>query len=160
MAEYDSREDTLRHISRVRELLGMCVSNLECRANYHDDSKLKSPEKEIFDQVTPRLKGLTYGSDEYKAQLKEMGVALEHHYKHNSHHPEHHTDGVKGMTLLDLLECLIDWKAATERHADGSLCRSLEINQARFKIDEQLAMILHNTAVELGILDVPKEKDK
>ena len=157
MAEYDSTEDTQKHINRVRQLLSDVVVNVMERARTHDQSKLESPEKEIFDVVTPRLKGLTYGSDEYKAQLKEMGVALEHHYAHNRHHPEAHPDGVAGMTLLDLIECLVDWKAATERHADGSLRKSLFLNKTRFLIGDQLNNILWNTAIELKLL---KEEPK
>lgn len=136
----------------------------------------------MFDAVTPKLKGLTYGSDEYKASLAEMGVALEHHYEHNSHHPEHFkkavciicfhemrgdipnrcpecTNGtfttepdVSQMTLLDVIEMLCDWKAATERHADGSISKSLGINTKRFGITPQLASILENTAKEMGWL--------
>lgn len=158
MAEYDSRMDTLKHIDRVRELLKDAEDNLFRRATDHDKSKLGSPEREIFDQVTPRLKGLTYGSDEYKAQLKEMGVALEHHYKHNRHHPEFHADGIKGMSLLDLIEMACDWKAATERHANGCMLESLRINKQRFGIDDQLWAVLYNTAVELGMLGVPSEE--
>jgi len=33
-----------------------------------------------MDIATPKLKGLTYGSDEYKAALAELGVALEGYY--------------------------------------------------------------------------------
>lgn len=60
--------------------------------------------------------------------------------------------GINGMSLLDLLEMLCDWKAAGERHKDGSMARSLYINQGRFGIDDQLQSILTNTAIELGWL--------
>lgn len=42
-----------------------------------------------------------------------------------------------------------DWKAATERHADGDILKSLEINRVRFGISDQLAQILQNTVDEL-----------
>jgi hypothetical protein len=45
---------------------------------------------------------------------------------------------------------LCDWKAAGERHADGSITKSLEINKKRFGISDQLASILDNTRKELG----------
>ncbi|GAA2159282.1 hypothetical protein [Glycomyces lechevalierae] len=48
------------------------------------------------------------------------------------------------------IEMLADWKAATERHADGDLARSLEIQKDRFGISDQLAQILENTAREMG----------
>ena len=36
------------------------------------------------------------------------------------------------MTLLDMLEMLCDWRAASLRHADGDIYQSLVINRARF----------------------------
>ena len=44
-------------------------------------------EKELFDKWTPILKTLEYGSEEYKDSLKNLKVALDHHYENNSHHP-------------------------------------------------------------------------
>lgn len=147
---YDSRNDTAAHINRVRELIQDAENNLWNRSSAHDLSKLKEPEKSIFDTYTPKLKGCTYGSDEYKSHLAEMKVALDHHYAENSHHPEHYPNGIEGMSLLDLIEMLCDWKAAGERHADGSMEASLEKNRERFKISEQLQNILENTAKEMG----------
>uniref|UniRef100_A0A6M3L251 Uncharacterized protein n=1 Tax=viral metagenome TaxID=1070528 RepID=A0A6M3L251_9ZZZZ len=148
--QYDSKADTLQHIKRVNELLLTAVSELLIRAGKHDRSKLKSPEKELFDEYTPKLKNCTYGSDEYKEFLKGLKVALDHHYANNSHHPEHYENGVNGFDLFDLIEMLFDWKAATERHADGDIRKSIEINKERFKISEQLCGIFRNTVDRMG----------
>ena len=113
-------------------------------------SKLADPEKTTFDEYTPKLKTSTYGSDEYKRFLAEMRPALEHHYAENRHHPEHFPNGIDDMTLIDVMEMLADWKAATERHDDGDIARSLKIQAERFGISEQLARILHNTVDYLG----------
>lgn len=150
---YDSRPDTELHIERVGVLMEEVCHNLDERLTFHDESKLQEPEKSAFDRLTPRLKALTYGSEEYKASLDELGDALKHHYAENSHHPEHYPEGIAGMSLLDLIEMLCDWKAAGERHADGSMAASLEKNQARFGIGTQLQAILENTARELGWVD-------
>jgi len=147
---YDSEQDTLKHIHRVRDLLGWAGDNLWKRGNDHDRTKLGPMEKPIFDKVTPKLKGLTYGSPEYKESLDELGLALAHHYKNNSHHPEHYPNGINGMSLFDLVEMLCDWKAATERHSNGSIRDSLYFNQDRFDITPQLQGVLENTARELG----------
>lgn len=143
--DYDSSKDTLLHIRRVNELLHAVISDFAKRASAHDASKLESPEKELFDQYTSLLKSTTYGSSEYNKYLSELKVALDHHYKNNSHHPEHHPDGIYGMNLFDLMEMLIDWKAATERHADGDIEKSLDINTGRFGISHELYCILKNT---------------
>jgi hypothetical protein len=109
-----------------------------------------SPEKGILDEFTPKLKGSTYGSDEYKGFLGAMKPMLDHHYANNRHHPEHHATGIDGMTLLDVVEMLCDWKAAGERHANGSIAASLKHNRTRFHVSDQLYRILENTAREMG----------
>lgn len=144
---YDSTADTLLHIKRVNELLSMFAVLLLDRGVMHDNSKLQSPEKEAFDAETPNLKGLTYGSPEYEESLKRLAPALAHHYENNRHHPEHYANGVDDMDLLDVMEMLVDWKAATERHADGDIHKSLETNRHRFHITGQLTRILRNTII-------------
>jgi rubrerythrin len=191
---YDSTKDTKEHIENVKNLLQLVVGEIVARALRHDASKLLTPEKEIFDEFTPKLKDSTYGSDEYKSYLKDMGVALQHHYEHNSHHPEYYklwkcpvcntvfteddapisavlegdkrlcprccaggtimecmlepVISINGMSLLDVIEMLADWKAAGMRHADGDIQKSLEINKKRFDISDQMAAILENTVKE------------
>lgn len=142
---YDSRPDTHEHIRTVQRFVLGCVNDLIHRARVHDDSKLKDPELATFNEYTPKLAGSTYGSDEYKSFLAGMKPALDHHYAANSHHPEHYEDGFLGMNLLDVVEMLCDWKAATMRHADGNLRRSIEINQERFGYDDQVKRLLLNT---------------
>lgn len=146
MAE-DSRFKTMRHIETVRNFLDACIIVLISRAHDHDQSKLQSPELEMFDEHTPKLRGLTYGSKEYNDQLKQcMDEALQHHYAIHRHHPEHFKNGIRDMTLIDLLEMLVDWKAASMRHNNGNILKSIEINQTRFNYGEELKLILENTA--------------
>jgi len=150
---YDSTADTLKHSLRVGALMGQAINELVDRSVRHDLSKTEPPELEIFNEFTPKLKTSTYGSDEYKGFLAAMAEALKHHYAHNRHHPEHFgAKGVNRMTLVDLIEMLADWKAATERHNDGDLAKSLEIQQERFGISDQLLEILRNTAEHFGWL--------
>lgn len=196
----DLRPETLDHIVLVRRLIGRAIDNLKARQEAHDLSKLRSPEREAFDEFTPKLAASTYGSEEYYGFLSAMKPALDHHYAANSHHPEHYRWhcpvcslqidddrakvapegpnesgvkycprccrngmiyeselvlrpelGIRGMSLLDILEMLCDWKAATLRHADGDLLKSIEINQRRFGYTDELKSILVVTAKELGL---------
>ena len=146
LEEQATNNDTRTHIERVRNLLNACVLDLLKRAELHDQSKLESPEVELFTEYTDKLKHVTYGSDEYKGFLNKMGPALAHHYANNRHHPEHHKDGINDMNLLDIVEMLCDWKAASERHNDGNIRKSIELNADRFGISPQMVKILENTA--------------
>lgn len=146
MSGFDSTADTLKHSQRVGELVVQTIKELSERSVSHDRSKTEEPELSVFNEYTPKLQKSTYGSDEYKGFLKEMQVGLDHHYANNRHHPEHFDNGINDMTLVDLIEMLADWKAATERHDDGSLVKSLPIQKERFGISDQLTQILENTA--------------
>ena len=151
MKKYDSRTDTQNHIGMVKVITEALSSELYNRGIIHDESKLSDPEKETFDRVTPLLKSLTYGSGDYKAALESMGDALEHHYKNNRHHPEHFKRGISGMNIVDLVEMFCDWCAATERHDDGSIGRSISQQARRFEFGPVLANIFLNTATDFNI---------
>lgn len=137
---------TLRHIETVRNFLNLCIKELLNRGENHDQSKLETPEVEVFDKMTSKLAKTTYGSEKYKQFLIDMKPALEHHYANNRHHPEHHKSGISDMNLIDILEMFCDWKASSMRHEDGNLLKSIEINQKRFNYSDELKVILENTA--------------
>ena len=141
----DSRSETYKHITAVRRLLAHIINELLVKSDDHDMSKLESPEVEIFDEFTTKLAGITYGSDEYKECLKQMKPALDHHYCVNNHHPEFFVKGIQGMTLVDLIEMLADWQSASKRHVDGSIYKSIELNQKRFGYSDELKNIFLNT---------------
>lgn len=146
MKKYDSEEDTKEHIRRVRFYLVKCINELSGRSYNHDRDKIEDPvEKHLFDEYTPKLRDCTYGSNEYKEFLKGLKEGLDIHYKNNRHHPEHFENGIKDMNLIDLLEMICDWKAASERHADGDVYKSLVINKERFGYSDELYNILKNT---------------
>lgn len=88
-----TRDDVIRstaaHIRRVGALLVDAAARLTQRAVNHDASKWSPEEWPAFEVATPKLAGLTYGSDEYKAALASIKPALANHYRENSHHPEH-----------------------------------------------------------------------
>lgn len=87
-AELATNAETWDHINLVMKLLASAQIELMRRQFTHDRSKLTPPEVSTFTEFTPKLKGSTYGSEEYKQFLTDMKPALEHHYAHNRHHPE------------------------------------------------------------------------
>lgn len=146
MTVAECQVETQKHIESVRKYIRFITDRLTTRGVEHDRLKLESPEVEIFAEYTPKLAEITYGSEEYNKCLKEMDVALQHHYANYRHHPEHFENGINDMTLIDIVEMLCDWKASTLRHNDGNLLKSIETNAQRFGYDDQLKQIFINTA--------------
>ena len=116
MTVSECQVETLKHIEKVRELVRVFVSKLVTRAQEHDKLKLESPEVEIFAEYTPKLADTTYGSEEYMNYLKEMDVALQHHYANYRHHPEHF-DAFQSRTLSAHDYCA-SYRSG-DRRADG-----------------------------------------
>lgn len=148
---YDSTKETVEHISNVRSKILKVVADLIERGFKHDATKLEQPEKEYYDRNTPTLRTLEYNSQAYKDTLKRMQPAIDHHFSVSRHHPEYFADGINGMNLVDLLEMIVDWKAAGERHVEKptDIFKSIEIGVEKFGIDPQLKQILLNTATYL-----------
>jgi hypothetical protein len=59
------------------------------------------------------------------------------------------------MDLFDLIEMLLDWKAASERAVHGDVILSIDLGIDRFGIEPQLASILRNTALRHGLVTAP-----
>lgn len=153
LEERATNDQTREHIENVRNLLNMMVRELLWRGEIHDQSKLGDLERQTFVEFTPKLRDSTYGSEEYKGFLSEMKPALDNHYASNRHHPEHFENGIADMNLIDVLEMLLDWKAATLRHANGDLEKSIKINTERFGMGPDTVAFLTNTARDFGLFE-------
>ncbi|WP_201836472.1 DUF5662 family protein [Microvirga zambiensis] len=66
---FDSRADTLQHILEVRVNLDTFVTEMLRRGQVHDASKFDAAEKPAFDEATPLLRGVSYGSPAYAEVL-------------------------------------------------------------------------------------------
>ncbi len=141
-----TRLETKKHQENVKVFMNKLIKMQINRYENHDISKELSPEVEIFAEYTPKLAKSTFGSAEYKLFLEEMEPVLEHHYAVNRHHPEHFPNGILDMNLVDLIEMICDWKAASLRHNNGNILKSIDINKDRFNISDDLVKILKNTA--------------
>jgi hypothetical protein len=126
----DALDDTIKH--------------LIIRGINHDKSKLSKIETKTFIKYQGTLKTLKFGSKEYTYYLDKLKPALEHHYSKCSHHPQHFTNGVYGMSNIDLIEMICDWFASCKRN-NGDIMKSLEFCSKRFNITGNLYKTLKNT---------------
>ncbi len=135
----------VEHKLLVAAYMQIVTDELFKRAVEHDYSKFSPEEFNPFEAAIPKFQNLEYGSDEYKQSLNEISSAIQHHYKVNRHHPEYFENGINDMNLIDLIEMVCDWIAASQRGIDGDIYKSLKINKERFKINEQLLTTIKNT---------------
>jgi hypothetical protein len=139
--------ETKQHQDLVKQFMKKISSALEGRAEHHDDSKLCSPEIDVFkDCLSKPLSALKFNSEEYNEFLVQLAPALTHHYANNRHHPEHFPNGIPGMNIIDLVEMICDWKASSMRHNDGNILNSIAESKERFHMSDELVSILRNTA--------------
>lgn len=140
----DYVKDLVDHKSRVAVHMQTVANDLFRRATVHDNSKFSPEEFEAYEEAFPELQEYAYGTEEFKAALNKIKPAIQHHYQVNDHHPEHFATGVNAMTLVQLIEMLCDWMAASERSKTNFL-QGLETNRERFHIDDQLFGIIKAT---------------
>ena len=140
--------ETYKHVKLVAKNIFVFISDLIDRAQNHDNSKFESPELEIFGANVDELAKVEYGSAGYKECLEKVRPAIDHHYSKNRHHTEFFPNGINDMNLVDLIELLSDWKAATERNKNGNIRKSIDFNAEKYGISPQLKKILENTVKE------------
>lgn len=140
----DYVKDVIDHKQRVAGYMQTIANDLFRRAYIHDNSKFSPEEFEAYEEAFPNLQKYAYGTEELRAELRKIKPAIQHHFKANDHHPEWHDQGVGGMSLVQLLEMVCDWLAASER-SQTDFSQGLEINKERFHIDEQLFEVIKNT---------------
>jgi hypothetical protein len=143
--EIDCYIKTLEHKEQVADIMDVFAQVIRKRGLTHDNSKLEDPEFEGFVEYTPLLAQTTYGSEEYQKYLNDLKPTLDAHYSRNRHHPEFYANGVRDMSLVDLLEMFADWYASCKRQNDGNIRLSIEKNRERFGYSKDLEQIFINT---------------
>jgi hypothetical protein len=150
---YDAQLEIMKHVALVRELLHDFAVRLMQRGEVHDSSKLDpielGPLQEIG-RLNETEGKVAFGTPEYEIRKQILAPMLAHHYANNPHHPEHHEDGIRGMSLMDVVEMFCDWIAASRaRNPDGVL--RLTGDADKYDAGPVLQSIFQNTAEELGI---------
>ena len=111
----------IRHRDELRIGLQKVTQELERRALAHDLSKLRPDEFEGFVEIQKVAREHVPGSDEYEASMRKS-KCLDLHFSRNSHHPEFHR-GVGEMGWLDIIEMVLDWRAASLTYDNGGVFR-------------------------------------
>lgn len=138
--------EMIEHNTVVRQNLSMISMAIEARAIVHDLSKFSLDEFESFVELKKIARTHPYGSVEYDLSMKN-NQAITLHFARNTHHPEHHHNGVVDMSLLDMIEMVCDWKATNEvrlRKNETAISweESMELQRKRFSLtDNQLWLI-------------------
>lgn len=143
---YDSTKDADIHIKNIQRVYGDKVKPyIDKRFENHDRSKYSEPELSTYNTFIPKLREAKYGSPEYNAIRDKMfEQGLKHHFQVNRHHPEHFDGDFNRMNLIDLLEMVCDWYAASLK-SDTGFEEGLQINADKFNMSPLLVNILMNT---------------
>lgn len=147
--EFEVLCDTVLHVGEVKENLEIICSELRQRGDAHDRTKFEAFEFDAFVSTRPKFKEANYGSPEYQECVDAIKPAIDHHYANNRHHTAFHKDGINGMSLIDVIEMVCDWKAAARRSPNQTFEQSLSIAFKKYKIEPQLQKILENTFKDL-----------
>lgn len=137
----------MRHKIFVQANMHDLIAKLQRRAIKHDSSKYLDDEFNGFAELDSVEAFKKFGTPEYKA-LIENNVGILSHYKRNTHHPEHFENGIAGMSFLDIVEMVIDWKSACETYGND-FEKSLEFSIKRFGCDEKQEWLIRLIAKEI-----------
>jgi hypothetical protein len=129
-----------RHRDFVRCALLFVIQDIERRSLVHDASKMLDDEFSGFARINAIARVNKFGSDEYKASMKQERSTIDLHFSRNSHHPERPKllgeaaeverglpddctywqarDGAR-MTFLDVIEMVCDWWGARKGYGDS-----------------------------------------
>jgi hypothetical protein len=172
-----------RHRDFVRLALLHVVHDIERRSLTHDASKMLDDEFAGFARINAIARVNKFGTEEYKASMKQEKATIDLHFSRNSHHPERPRllgeaaetrrglpddftywqarDGAE-MTFLDVIEMVCDWWGARKGYGDSRTWKeSVELNfksKGHLLSGEQM-WLAREVAAFLGALESPKAVD-
>lgn len=150
-----------KHKSSVRKRLLFIASELQKRAEHHDDSKLEYPELGWLVAMDKEGRA-PYGSEAYFEKMKRWDCFFKHHYDKNPHHPDHYTaEGTHGMTIVDIVEMMCDVISYCDELPSTKAFEIINEQAERFGLSDELASILKNTLLRYfsWVQDVAPEFD-
>lgn len=128
----------MRHRDALRLNAQRLIHELERRSLAHDLSKLSTDEIEGFVRINRAAREHAYGSEEYVESMRREKAptgCITLHLSRNSHHPEFHEND-RDMGWLDIIEMVLDWKAASDTYGKNTLRDGLAVHRERFEFTE------------------------
>jgi hypothetical protein len=170
-----------RHRDFVRLALLFVTQDIDRRSLTHDASKMLDDEFFGFARINAIARVNKFGSEEYKASMKQERATIDLHFSRNSHHPERPKllgeaaetnrglpddftywqarDGAR-MTFLDVIEMVCDWWGARKGYGDTRTWQeSVELNfksKGHLLTPEQL-WLAREVAAFLGSFEPPAQ---
>lgn len=144
------------HRDYVRIGLQSITQELERRALEHDVSKYSPDEFSGFARINKAAREHPYGSEEYKAGLRQEKPTIDLHYSRNRHHPEHHENPAETMTFLDIIEMVCDWRSAWKTYGSQGTWRDnmkLQTEKLIYKLDGAQLWLMWQVSDWLQALD-------
>ena len=142
--------DYIQHTQWLMEGMSYVITNLLTRLLTHDRSKIGPDELDLYAKIVPGFKGLVYGTKEHEEHGKKLGPAWQAHCLDNRHHVEHFENGLHDMHLLDLIEMVCDWRAASLRSGKFDYETSVKQFANKNNVSHDLVTIIHNTCKMLS----------
>lgn len=136
------KQSILNHKNKVSIIIYKICDKLEKRAINHDNSKLSKEELNSFLELDAN-KNIKFGEYSYSKHI----MAITHHNKNNSHHPEFFKNGIKDMSIIDLVEMFSDWAAYSSTTEE--FMPKLDYNSKRFQMSDDLKQIFFNSFKKL-----------
>ena len=104
----------IRHQKHVETNCESLAGEIRGRGIIHDQSKMSPDELSGFVEIHQIARKHALGTPEYEAAMRSADC-IKRHFSHNSHHPEHHAS-TSDMGWLDIIEMVLDWKAAADTY--------------------------------------------
>lgn len=151
----------LRHQAVVAAYMRRVAHALLEAADIHDLSKFAPDEFPGFVYFSSIARMHAFGSPAYNKAMSDNNGVIELHYSRNSHHPEHHERGVKDMGLVDLVEMVADWQAASDVYGKTPFEDGLEILRERFELDPRhlyLIRLIRDAISAKSVTETPPDR--
>lgn len=116
-----------RHVRFVQMALDEVSHELDRRGMAHDLSKMLDDEFAGFSRINAAARINKFGSPEYSEAMQRERGTIDLHFSRNPHHAEYYAEhpvaqtnnrGAEGMTFIDIIEMVCDWRGAQQGYND------------------------------------------